>query len=160
MNTENYNASSKAPPQNLTSLKVVRKCYQRGCWSFDGGRGREARAGCSKRSIQPSGRVVHWNTRRWDVCSDFLHRSSRISRCKIHRVDAGAVELKGGPHTTLRSWGPARLTPPPKKQPPVSITRPLCVCQGWPAWEMLLYTSQSFPLNTLMACKKIWIPWN
>jgi hypothetical protein len=52
-------------------------------------------ADCSKRQIQPSERVMNWNASREDVCSDFLHRSS----CNIHRVDVGAVELNGGPHT-------------------------------------------------------------
>jgi hypothetical protein len=96
-----------------------------------GERGREAEAcaDCSKREIQPSGKVANWNIKRWDICSDSLHRSSSISLCKIHRVDAGAVELKSGPHTTLGSWWPVlpiSLTPTKKQPNSIDYTTTVC----------------------------------
>jgi hypothetical protein len=75
-------------------------------------RGHEGRKNPSQ--IQPSERVVHWNTRRGDVCWAFLHRSSTISSCRILHVDVEAVELKRGPHAALHSWDPACLIPLPQ----------------------------------------------
>ena len=63
----------------------------------------------------------HWNTKRWDVCSNYLLWSSKISCCKIHHVGVGSVELKGGPHTALRPWGSGRLTPPQKNNHPYRL---------------------------------------
>jgi hypothetical protein len=124
----------------MTSLKGAGNIMKDDCYVGGGSeRGAGACADYCKRQIQPSERVVHWNTRRWDGCLDFLHRSSKISRCKIRGVDVGAVMLKGGPHTILGSAGGglACLAPlPPKNTTSIDYTTTVCV-QGV---DPLLYT--------------------